>query len=318
MKPFLAAFLFGGLLQAQEQVHRIPSPVPGLRLLLRQASPDSPRSPVPVLILHGATFASASAAAWRQDGVSWMDALRAEGREAWTLDFLGHGGSDRYPEMDHPPIPDSPLGDLDGLVAQVARAVDHIRKITHGAQVDLVAHSAGTLVAGRYAELHPRSLHRLVLFGAPGPRESRPVEPWPSYFTLQGEDQWKAWEAPVKTAGRWRREAFEAWAKVYLASDGGRGAVRVPSGLMACVSELERTGRLPYHPEALSLPTLVILGEWDVVTPLPQALEIFRRLPSPEKRLTVIGQGGHRMHLEASRRAFFMEVNAFLQAGDNP
>lgn len=305
-------------LQGQERLHRIPSPVPGMRLMLRQLPASGPRTGAPVLILHGATFPSANAAAWAGRGTSWMDAVAAAGRDAWALDFLGYGGSDRYPDMEREALPGAPLGSLPGLVAQVEAAVAYL--CGRDGVVDLVAHSAGTLVAGRYAETHPARVRRLVFFGAPGPQPPRASEAWPSHFLMSAEDQWRGWESQVKAAGRWTRSTADAWSEPYLDSDPEARmrrppSVRVPSGLMAIFGELERTGRLPYRPENLPMPTLLILGEWDLVTPLPQSLAIFHRLPSPEKRLVLIGQAGHRMHLEASREMLFAEVNAFLAAG---
>lgn len=305
-------------LQGQERLHRIPSPIPGMKLMLRQLPASAPRTGAPVLILHGATFPSANAAAWAGKGTSWMGTVAAMGRDVWALDFLGYGGSDRYPEMAREALPGAPLGSLPGLVEQVEAAVAFI--CGRDGAVDLVAHSAGTLVAGRYAETHQNRVRRLVFFGAPGPQPPRASEAWPSYFLMSAEDQWRGWESQVKGAGRWTRSTADAWAETYLTSDPDGmtrrpPSVRVPSGLMAIFGELERTGHLPYKPENLPMPTLLILGEWDAVTPLPQSLEIFQRLPSPEKRLVLIGQAGHRMHLEASRAAFFSAVNAFLAEG---
>src|SRR2546430_17448315 len=56
----------------------------------------------PVLIIHGSTLPSGTSAAFRINGVSWMDDLAARGFDVWALDFLGYGSSDRYSEMNEP------------------------------------------------------------------------------------------------------------------------------------------------------------------------------------------------------------------------
>jgi pimeloyl-ACP methyl ester carboxylesterase len=124
-----------------ESLH-IPSGIDSLRLLLRRASTaESERGPA-VLILHGATFPSGNAAAWRIDGQSWMDDLAVHGYDVYALDFLGYGGSDKYPEM-AVDVPSGPaLGDVPGMVRQVDAAIEAIRARRPGATVHVIAHSA--------------------------------------------------------------------------------------------------------------------------------------------------------------------------------
>jgi pimeloyl-ACP methyl ester carboxylesterase len=71
----------------------------GLNLFLRRLPAAGASRHGSVLYLHGATFPSALSIAYRFDGCSWRDALSAAGFDVWVLDFLGFGGSDRYPEM---------------------------------------------------------------------------------------------------------------------------------------------------------------------------------------------------------------------------
>ena len=79
-----------------------PSP---LKVFLRHLAPAR-RQPVRegrvVLILHGGTLPSGASSAFRMDGHSWMDDLSDAGFDVWALDYLGYGGSDRYPEMSAP------------------------------------------------------------------------------------------------------------------------------------------------------------------------------------------------------------------------
>jgi len=307
--------------------HRIPSSRQGLSLFLHHARPRVPRpDALPVLILHGATFPSSLAAGWRMQGRSWMDEWAACGHEAWALDFLGFGRSDRYPELAMPPLDGLPLGSLEDLVDQVARAVDHIRATSGGRRVLLVAHSAGTLVAGRYVEQHPDAVARLALFGAPAPDKAKAVKgdppsktaALPGWFPMSVKAQWDAFEPRVRASGRLDAAGFQSWGEAYLASDPFKDpqGVRVPSGLLAAFSETDRTGRLPYAPERILCPTLVIVGEWDEVAPPSQAFHLFRELGAPLKRLVVLSQGGHRLHLEASRHQLHREIEAFFGGRD--
>ena len=131
------------------------------------------------------------------------------------------------------------------------------------------------------------------------------------------EDQWNSFELAVREAGHWTRAAAEPWGRAWLASDPtsderSSTSVRVPYGMVAQVQQMKRTASLPYEPERLSMPVLVAVGEWDQVTPLSQALALFHRLPGASKRLVVVGQAGHRMHLEKTRGTLHGETTAFL------
>jgi len=300
---------------------RIPSGIGTLNLFLRHVGTADARQGPPVLILHGATFPSGNAAAWKIGGRSWMDDLAAHGYDVYALDFLGYGESDKYPQMSSDDPNGPPLGDVAAMVEQVDRAVAAIGARRPGATVNLIAHSAGTFAAARYVELHPERVARLVLFGAPTPSgedhagEQRSVR----YVQVTADDQLQSFEPRVRKAGRLDPEMFSAWAAAYLATDSKShtrqpASVRVPAGMVAALDDMRRLGKLPYDPARITTPTLVIQGEWDAVTPPSQGMWLFEHLASPLKRLVVLSQGGHRLHLERSRLQLYDEVRDFLQA----
>lgn len=305
---------------------RFPSGFGSLQLFMRHevSVAGATRGP-PVLFLHGATFPSANAAAWRMDGRSWMDELVAAGYDVYALDFLGYGGSDRYPEMALSDPNGPPPDNIEIMTRQVGRAVDEIIRASGGEQVTLIAHSAGTFVAGRYAELHPERVARLVLFGAPAPSggSNAVTRPQERYFHMSAADELDAFEKRVRQAGRLDPSLFGKWTDAYLASDSTAGqrhppSVRVPAGMRAAFAEMNGLGKLPYDPARIAMPVLVIVGEWDEVSPPAQGQWLFAHLAAPLKRFVVLSQGGHRLHLERSRFQLYRETEAFLIGGDEP
>lgn len=302
---------------------RVPAGIGALSLFLRHVtSSDSHRGP-PVLIMHGATFPSENSAAWKIDGQSWMDDLAAHGYDVYALDFLGYGESDSYPEMASEDSTGPALGDIAIMVEQVDRAIAVISTQRPGITVHVIAHSAGTLVAARYAELHPDRVARLVLFGAPAPSNERHAGKERSfrYVHVTADDQLNAFEPRVREAGRLDAGMFSVWAAAYLATDSKSNtrqpaSVRVPAGMRAALKELNDSGKLPYDPAHITTPILIIQGEWDAVTPPSQGLWLFEHFASPLKRFVVLSQGGHRLHLERSRFQLYEEVRGFLQAQD--
>jgi pimeloyl-ACP methyl ester carboxylesterase len=309
--------------QTREDVMHFPSGTASLNLYMLHVTSGRSGPGYPVLILHGATFPSGSSAAWKIGGRSWMDELANAGYDVYALDFLGYGGADRYPEMAPDDPSGRPLGDVQSMVDQVNRAVEQIGRVNGGTQLDLIAHSAGTFVAGRYAELHPERVARLVLFGAPAPTEPRSSRPplLLRHVQMSGNDELDGFEPKVRDSGRLDMKMFQDWVNAYLATDPAASqrqppSVRVPTGMVAASANVKRLGQLPYEPSRVIVPTLVIVGDWDAVAPPTQGLWLFERLGAPLKRFVIVSRAGHRMQLEQSRFALYREVEAFLKGGD--
>jgi pimeloyl-ACP methyl ester carboxylesterase len=305
----------------QMDVIHFPSGTGTLIQGMRHTAASHPNGSSPVLILHGATFPSGNAAAWKIEGHSWMERLAEQGYDVYALDFLGYGISARYPEMRGEDPRGTALGDVASMVQQVERAEAVILARTRVKSLNLIAHSAGTYVAARYAELHPDRVAKLILFGAPTPSNTGEAAAAANirYFQVSANDQLEGFEPQVRTSGRLDARMFPLWVTAYLASDPLSGArqpasVRVPAGMIAAVDEMNRTGKLPYDPEKIMAPTLVIQGEWDAVTPPSSGLWLFERIGAPFRRLVILSQGGHRLHLEESRVQLYQEVQAFLAA----
>ena len=304
-------------------VARIPSGIGSLNLFIRHESPTVSRKGLPVLILHGATFPSGNAAGWKIDGHSWMDELAAAGYDVYAFDFLGYGESDRYPEMSSESAAGAPLGDVASMVTQVEAAVRYIRAARGVRTVNLVAHSAGTFVAARYTETHPQDVERLVLFGSPAPYDgprTTPEQPV-RYVQVSREDQLDSFEPRVRESQQLDPSMFDSWASAYLATDplsASRAppSVRVPSGMIAALRQMRRSGQLPYEPDKINAPVLVIQGEWDATSPPAAGLWIYQHLASAVKRFVIISRAGHRAHLERNRWQLYREVESFLNAND--
>lgn len=116
-----------------------------------------------VLYVHGATFPSDLSVFYRLDGQSWADALNESGFNAWGFDFAGYGKSGRYPDVAADAA--EPVGRSEIAARQIAAVVDAMRAGNGGRPVSLVAHSWGTIAAGRYAAEHREEVDRIALFG---------------------------------------------------------------------------------------------------------------------------------------------------------
>jgi pimeloyl-ACP methyl ester carboxylesterase len=316
-------------LDAREQHHRIVSPLAGLRLFLRYMPPNGQAGGTPkiALYVHGGTFPSALSVAHRFDGRSWRDALCDAGFHVWGLDFHGFGQlSDPYPEMADPAERHAPLGGAETASQELETAIRFIAA-HHGVQrISLIAHSWGTIVAGRLAGRRPELVDRLVLFGpiARRPRQGDP-QSLPGWRLISLKDQWDRFiadvppdEAPVLDKGH-----FADWGERYLDVDPksrtrSPAAVKVPSGAFQDIFNAW-AGELAYDPGLVRAPVAIIRGEWDSLCNDGDARWLFDRLRASRLRRDIkIARATHLMHLEENRHALYRETETFLAGGDEP
>ncbi len=316
-------------LDPREQHFRIPSHQAGLRLFLRYMPPNSDGVGAPrvVLYVHGGTFPSALSIAHRFDGRSWRDELCAAGFHSWGLDFHGFGEfSDPYPEMHEPVDHHAPLGSAEHASRQLEYAIRFIAA-HHGVQrISLIAHSWGTIVAGRFAGRCPALVDRLVFFGpiAQRPRRGDPQR-LPGWRLISLKDQWDRFVAdlPQGEPPVLAERHFDEWGEHYLdVSTESRtrspAAVKVPAGPSQDIFDAW-AGALAYDPGLVRAPLAIIRGEWDSLCTDADARWLFDALKaSPIRRDVKIARATHLMHLEENRYALYREAENFLAGGDRP
>ena len=92
-----------------------------------------------------------------------------------------------------------------------------------------------------------------------------------------------------------------------------RAAVQVET-LTPTGPQLDMVTIMPMvNPRLLTVPTMIIHGQYDDVSDLEGLLPFFKQLPNPYKRYVVIPDAGHMMHLQKGNRLFLQEVASFLK-----
>lgn len=303
---------------------------PGMKLFLRHIAPakqvGSKEGRV-VLITHGTLVPSSGNAAFEVGGKSWMTDFAENGFDVWALDFAGFGKSSRYPEMDQPANANPPLGRADEASRQIGMAIRHIMKRQQVSKVSLIGDSGGTLVAGLYATREPELIDRLILYGPVGRKPNsyggNSIDAY-TYATPEPLVEQFAGSVPAGESPVFDKDYFaKAWSPLFLDSDPtsrsrNPPSVKVPSGRMADAADIG-AGKFPYDPSKIQAPTLVIIGEWDEVTPDEGAREIFDNLKSaPLKRYAIIGRATHTVQFEEARFQLYQVMRTFLGANDSP
>ena len=280
----------------------------------------------PVLYIHGSSFPVALSSEWVfSDGTSWANNLVSDGFDVWGLDFIGYGHSTRS-DYNNITLDFARSNHASG---QIVSAVQHISKQHGGVPVSIIAHSWGTIAAGRFATLHPELVDRLVLFG---PVVQRPVSENLTeqsnrevqlYHLVTPEQQRVRFSAEVPEGHQPILEEpnLEKWGLAYLKSDPESqmrqpAAVKVPSGPIQDALQTW-AGDWLYDPAKIVAPTLIVRGEWDTASTLEDAEHLFAHLGSKEKQVVTISAATHLMHLEKARFALWRESGAFLKRSNH-
>ncbi|WP_029010067.1 alpha/beta hydrolase [Azospirillum halopraeferens] len=282
-----------------------------------------------LVMMHGATFPSASLFDVPVAGGSFMDALARAGYDVWAVDARGYGGSTRPPEMARPPDGGVPLTPARVAVRDLATAVAFVRRHRAVDRVNLLGMSWGATVAGALAAEAGDAIAGLILV-TPLWLSATPLRvdsggPLGAYRVVSPKAFEAAWRAAAPEPERqalipdgW----FDAWETVTLATDPGSpdaGTIRAPSGAVLDVREHWTAGNPLYDPSAITCPVLVVCAEWDVDVRLDMAQDLFVRLSGARaKRLVAIGGGTHMVLMERNRQQAFDAVIGFLDERAEP
>jgi pimeloyl-ACP methyl ester carboxylesterase len=262
----------------------------GVKLFLWQKSPAAaPKGTI--LFVHGSSMASQPTfdlqVPGRQES-SAMEWFAARGFDTWCLDNEGYGRSDKSRPINC---------DISNGADDVAVASRYIDK-----KLLVYGISSGALKAALFAQRHPERVARLALDafvwtgeGSPTLAERRKRLP-----EFQSKNRRPIDRAFVRSIfqrdhpGTADDATIEAFATAILALDDS-----VPTG-----TYVDMCLKLPLvDPAKISVPTLVLRGEFDGIAGIDDLLEFYRRLPHPDKQFSV---------MEGISHASFQQKNYLL------
>jgi pimeloyl-ACP methyl ester carboxylesterase len=313
----------------------VPALDPGIEIYVRNKRPSDMTSFRPertVLFVHGATYPAHTNFDLTLDGVSWMEYIAARGYDVYLLDVRGYGKSTRPKEMAEKPEAHPPIVRNDTAVKDVSAVVDFILKHRNIPRLELIGWSWGTTLMASYTTHNPGKVERLVLYAPVWIRHTPSLvragpRPLGAYRTITREQARTRWYTGVpedKKDTLIPAGYFDAWLDATLASDpeGAKAnppVVRAPNGVVQDGLEYWSAGKPYYDPAKITVPTLLVMGEWDADTPPYMAQTLFPLLVnSPGKRFVELAEGTHHMMLEKNRLALFEAVQAFLDEGSKP
>ena len=307
----------------------VPAVDPGIQLYVRNKRPEGmtqfSKDNI-VLFVHGATYPAETSFDLKLDGLSWMDYIASRGYDVYLVDVRGFGRSSRPPEMEMPAAKNPPIVSTVTAAKDVGAAVDFIRQRRSVDKINLLAWSWGTRIMPTYTSGNNEKVNKLVLYAPAWIRTTGSLTDTGDaalgayrVVDVEAAKKRKGFGVPPEKQRDLMPDAwFDAWADATFASDpwGAQQnprVVRAPNGSTQESRDMLISGKPPYDPNAIRVPTMLVVAEWDSDTPTYMAQGLFPKLVNaPYKRLVVIGEGTHSVIMEKNRMQLFREVQLFL------
>lgn len=248
-----------------------------------------------ILLVHGRTWSALPDFDLQVLGedLSLMDGLVAEGFDVYAVDLRGYGETPR---------------DATGWLTP-NRAADDVAAVLDwiagqrpgGGKPHLFGWSMGSTISQLAVQRHPGRAASLTLFGYwRDPAATLPPDP-PGLELLRERNTAAAAASDFIVPGSISDRAIDAYVAAALSADPVRVDVRRNDQYNAL------------DEAAITIPTLVIHGEHDPLTPMDRQARLFVGLGTGHKQWVSVPGGDHAAFLEAPRAYFIHELVAFLR-----
>lgn len=267
----------------------------GLRLFIWEKYQGSPQGKPVLVLAHGSATAGRESFDLKVPGrpeVSLMDFLARRGFDVFAPDMRGFGSSTK-PEGHI--TTEQAAGDLNAVV-------DFICKLRGMAQLQLLAWSWGTQYGGQFVMEHPQKVKRYAAYAqmhAQSPdllaRRERLATFQRAPYIRISESGWKLRFNSMTPEAVSDPLVMDAFAKAAALVE-----TKSPTG-----PQVDLLTRQPLIDAAkITVPVMLIHGEYDDVADLEGLLPFFSALPNPDKQYVVVPGGGHMLHLQKGHARF--------------
>ena len=252
-----------------------------VRLFLWEKPSPSPQKKGTVLFVHGSSMASQptfdlQVPGWAESSV--MNWFADRGYDTWSIDFEGYGRSDKKRPINC---------DIANGADDLAAGSEYILKTRNTGPLLVYGISSGALRAAMFAERHPERVKRLALDAMVWTGEGSPTlverrKKLPEFTRTNRRPIDKAFIHSVFTRdhpGCAEPHVIDAFAEQVCALDDS-----VPTG-----TYVDMCSRLPVvDPTRITVPTIVMRGQWDGIASFEDLAKFFALLPNPDKQFAVM------------------------------
>jgi pimeloyl-ACP methyl ester carboxylesterase len=258
-----------------------------------------------VLFVHGSSMASQPTFDLQVPGrpdSSVMDHFARLGYDTWCVDMEGYGRSDKRRDIN---------ADIANGADDLVAATDYIARTRGVESVLMYGISSGALRAALFAQHYPARVRRLALdafvwTGKGSPTLADRRQRLPEYRARHRRPIDRAFVRSIFTRdhpGTADDETIEAFADAILALDDS-----VPTG-----TYVDMCAKLPLvDPTRITMPTLVMRGQYDGIASIEDLLEFFALLPNPDKQFAVMPGIAHASFQQKNYRIAHHILHSFL------
>ncbi len=276
-----------------------------IRLFLWRKPPAGAATRGTILFVHGSSMASQPTFDLEVPGrpdSSVMDWFAARGFDSWCLDNEGYGRSDKSRPINF---------DISNGADDLDAASQFILKNTGKKNLLIYGISSGALKAALFAERHPERVARLALdafvwTGEGSPTLAERKKKLPEFKAKNRRPIDHAFVQSIFARdhpGAADAATVDAFAKAILALDDS-----VPTG-----TYVDMCSKLPLvAPEKITVPTIVMRGQWDGIAGFDDLVEFFKRLPNPDKQFCVMPGISHASFQQKNYLMVYHILHAFF------
>ena len=258
-----------------------------------------------ILFVHGSSEASTPVFDLQvpgRAGSSAMDWFAARGFDTWCVDMEGYGRSTK--DRSH-------NSDIATGAADLEAAANYIRSQRGGIPLLVYGISSGALRAALFAQNRPELVKRLALdafvyTGAGSPTLAERSKRLPQFLASHTRPLDRAFVHSIferDHPGAADPQTVERYADAVLALDDD-----LPTGTYA-----DMCAKLPVvDPQRISMPTLIMRGQYDGIASFDDLLAFFAQLPSPDKQLSVMPGIAHSSFQEKNHLIAYEILLAFF------
>jgi pimeloyl-ACP methyl ester carboxylesterase len=257
---------------------------------------SAPAANEAILLVHGRTWSALPDFDLQVEGedLSLMDGLVDAGYAVFAVDLRGYGET---PRDDSDWL--TPNRAADDVAIVIAWITDHQ---PWRAKPHLFGWSMGSTISQLAVQRHPGRVASLSLFGYWRDVDAVIPPDEPGILPLRETNTAEAAASDFVTPGSISKKAVDAYVAAALRSDPTRVDVK----------SLDQYNAL--DGAAISIPTLVIAGEYDPLAPAERQVRLLLGLATGHKQYVSVPGGDHAAFLESPRAYFIHELVAFMQS----
>ena len=239
-----------------------------------------------ILFVHGSSMASQPIFDLQVPGrpdSSVMDHFARRGYDCWCVDMEGYGRSTKTRDNNAP---------ISQGADDCYAAALYIRKLRGKRPLLVYGISSGALRAAMFAERHPEMVARLALDAMVWTGEGSPTlaerrKKLPEFQAKNRRPIDKLFIHSIfdrDHPGSAEEKVIDVFADAVCALDDS-----VPTG-----TYVDMCSKLPVvNPEKITVPTLIMRGQWDGIASMDDLLKFFAKLPNPDKQFAVMAGISH-------------------------